>query len=177
MAVSSAPLGPKEHPVAIVSGQSSAYYFLGMGPTGDDSIQAAVEDAKQQKNSDTIMNVFVDRKLFCFPVCGFSLVTQVTTRIYGTLVKYDDPWTKENVLPSIHVGDAQQLSDSSPELTAFFKTVKKGDAVILFLKNGKTVQGAFSQVDADHNVWIHGGRGLSASSVELEDIIRAEKEK
>ena len=116
VAVSSAPLGPKEHPVAVVSGEASAYYFMGFGPMGDDSLEAAVADAKGQKDSDTIMNVFVDRRLFCFPLCGFSLITQGTTRIYGTLVKYDDPWTKEHVLPSIHIGNAAQSSSASSDI-------------------------------------------------------------
>lgn len=88
-AVSSTSIGSKyEVPVRTVTGTSSAYYVLGLGPTGDDSLNAAIEDAKSQAPSDSIANVFVDRKLTCVPVCGFSLFKRIDTMVYGTLVKY-----------------------------------------------------------------------------------------
>jgi len=90
-AVSSTSIGSKyETPVRTVTGSSSAYYIFGIGPTGDDSLNAAIEDAKSNAPSDSIANVFVDRKLICFPVCGFSIFTRIETMIYGTLVKYTD---------------------------------------------------------------------------------------
>lgn len=90
-AVSSTSIGSKyEVPVKTVIGTSSAYYVFGFGPTGDDSLAAAIEDAKSEAPSDSIANVFIDRKLTCFPVCGFSIFTRIDTIVYGTLVKYTD---------------------------------------------------------------------------------------
>lgn len=90
-AVSSTSIGNQgEIPVKVVSGRSEASYVLFFGPFGDDSLLAALEDARSKGDGDTLANVFVDRKLFCFPVCGFSLYTSIETRITGTLVKYQD---------------------------------------------------------------------------------------
>lgn len=89
-AVSSAPLGPKEHPVAMSTGESTAYYFLGLGPTGNDSLKAAVEDGLSQRKSDTMINVFIDRKILNFPFDFFPIFTKITTTVYGTLVRYDE---------------------------------------------------------------------------------------
>lgn len=90
-AVSSTSIGNHgEIPVKVVSGRSEASYFLAFGPFGDDSLQAALEDARRQGDGDTLANVFVDRKLFCIPTCGFSLYTSIETRITGTLIKYQD---------------------------------------------------------------------------------------
>lgn len=90
-AVSSSSVGNKgEIPVKVVSGLSRASYFLFFGPFGDDSLQAALEDARHGGNGDTLANVFVDRKLFCVPLCEFPLYKSVETKITGTLVKYQD---------------------------------------------------------------------------------------
>ena len=75
-AVSSTSIGNQgEIPVKVVSGRSEASYFLVFGPFGDDSLQAALEDARRQGDGDTLANVFVDRKLFCIPTCSWSLYT------------------------------------------------------------------------------------------------------
>lgn len=96
VAVSSTSIGNQgEIPVKVVSGRSEASYFLFLGPFGDDSLQAALEDARSQGDGDTLANVFVDRKLFCFPLCGFSLYTSIETRITGTLVKYQDERSRQ----------------------------------------------------------------------------------
>jgi len=91
VAVSSTSIGNQgEIPVKVVSGSSEASYFLVFGPFGDDSLLAALEDARSKGDGDTLANVFVDRKVFCIPFCGFPLYTSVETRITGTLVKYQD---------------------------------------------------------------------------------------
>lgn len=98
MTVSSTSIGNQsEVPVKVVSGRSEASYFLIFGPFGDDSLQAALEDARRQGDGDTLANVFVDRKLFCVPTCGWSLYTAVETRVTGTLVKYQDERSRQFV--------------------------------------------------------------------------------
>ncbi len=90
-AVSSTSIGNQgEVPVKVVSGRSEASYFLAFGPFGDDSLLAALEDARSKGDGDTLANVFVDRKLFCVPHCGFALYTSIETKVTGTLVKYQD---------------------------------------------------------------------------------------
>lgn len=96
MAVSSTSIGNQgEIPVKVVSGRSEASYFLFFGPFGDDSLLAALEDARNKGDGDTLANVFIDRKLFCVPLCGFSLYTSIETRITGTLVKYHDERSRQ----------------------------------------------------------------------------------
>lgn len=95
-AVSSTSIGNQgEIPVKVVSGRSEASYFLFFGPFGDDSLLAALEDARSKGDGDTLANVFVDRKLFCFPFCGVSIYTSIETRITGTLVKYQDERSRQ----------------------------------------------------------------------------------
>lgn len=130
-AVSSTSVGSKyETPVKTVTGTSSAYYVFGLGPNGNDSLNAAIEDAKSQAPSDSITNVFIDRKLTCFPICGFSIFTRISTVIYGTLVKY----TKEDGTPAM-----MQSTDlaSAPETSSkeiLFNDLKKGDILTIIFK-------------------------------------------
>lgn len=88
-AVSTNPVGTNyEKPVDVVSGQSSAFYIGIFGPFGNDSLQAAVEDALSFRRASSLSNVFVDRRLVCFPLCGFSIISRIDTMVYGTLVSY-----------------------------------------------------------------------------------------
>lgn len=90
-AVSSTSIGNKgEIPVKVVSGSSEAYYWFAIGPFGDDSLQAALDDARSKGDGDTLANVFVDRKIFCFLNCYLPIYSSIETRITGTLVKYQD---------------------------------------------------------------------------------------
>ncbi|MBI2069215.1 MAG: hypothetical protein HYT79_01315 [Elusimicrobia bacterium] len=89
MTVSTNAVGSKfEQPVDVASGSSSAYYILGIGPLGNDSLRAAVEDALQFRRASTLSNVYVDRRLICFPFCYLPIATRVDTMVYGTLVSY-----------------------------------------------------------------------------------------
>lgn len=99
--VSTTALGPKEHPVATVSLDSSAFYFLVIGPAGDDSMNAIIEKAKKKFNVDSMVNVFVDRSETCFPFCVLPLFKWVDTKIFGTLVVYDDPAIPKVVAPKV----------------------------------------------------------------------------
>jgi len=88
-AVSSTSIGSTyEIPVKTVTGTSSAEYLFGFRQTGDDSLNAAIENAKSQAPSDSIANIFVDRKITCIPFCCLPIYKKVDTYIYGTLVKY-----------------------------------------------------------------------------------------
>jgi len=77
-----------EHPVDVVAGHSSAYYIGLLGPFGNDSLQAAVEDALSFRRASTLSNVYVDRRLICFPLCYFPIISRIDTMVYGTLVSY-----------------------------------------------------------------------------------------
>lgn len=86
-------LGPKERPIDTVAGEASASYFLGFHVDGDDTFAAAIADAKKKAGATTgtLYNVFIDRKISCFPACWLAFYTEITTSVYGTLVTYDDP--------------------------------------------------------------------------------------
>jgi hypothetical protein len=89
--VSSASMGGKyERPIQVVTGKSQADYILGFGPFGNDSLQAALEDAIQKNIGHTLINTFVDRKIICFPACGIPLYARVETSITGTMVALMD---------------------------------------------------------------------------------------
>lgn len=70
-----------------VDGRSNAYYFLGFGPFGDDSLKAATADALSKKGGDAVVNVTVDRALIAFPHPSYPLYLNVTTEVSGTAVK------------------------------------------------------------------------------------------
>ncbi|HAF95886.1 MAG: hypothetical protein A2021_06600 [Elusimicrobia bacterium GWF2_52_66] len=152
-AVSSTSIGSKyETPVRTVTGTSSAYYIFGLGPTGDDSLNAAIEDAKSQAPSDSIANVFVDRKLICIPVCGFSIFTRIDTMVYGTLVKYanEDGTPLENSSPLSIPGD------KSENLINSFNGLEKGTKLkIVFGSNSK---GSKRGIDGKYEfLWVANG--------------------
>ena len=73
-------LGPQERPITTVKGEASADYLLGFQMDGDDTYAAAIEDAKARVGVEvgTLYNVFVDRRIVCFPFCSFAIVTNVT---------------------------------------------------------------------------------------------------
>lgn len=84
-------LGPKEHPHAIVSGKSEAIYLLGISTGGDNTFEAALNNARDKGNvqNSTLANVFVDRHYSCFPACWIPIVMTVETTVTGTLITYD----------------------------------------------------------------------------------------
>lgn len=78
MVSSSSINGDYERPVLVTYGEAHAFYLFGLvGPFGNDSLQAAIEDAMGDAPADTMTNVFVDRYITFFPLPGFSLVTRV----------------------------------------------------------------------------------------------------
>ena len=88
---SSASLGDAllEKPVGTGSGASSATYILGfIGPFGDDSLEAAVKDATGNDSTESMVNVFVDRKITVYPFFFLPIVRVDSTNIYGTVVQY-----------------------------------------------------------------------------------------
>lgn len=83
---------PTSEIIGTVDGQSRAYYILGMGPFGDNSLKAAIKDALSKRGGDTLTNVAVDQNIKFFGLgpslpflnIGFS----VNTKVYGTAVRY-----------------------------------------------------------------------------------------
>jgi len=102
-AIAQSPLGSKETPVAMVRGKSASSMFLFFGPFGDDSLAAAIRDAKTRAEGDTMLNVFVDRTLICIPFFFLRLITLSHTSVYGTMVKYP--------------GKVPEIKDSHPWVT------------------------------------------------------------
>lgn len=86
-------LGPKEKPIGIVTGTSSATYLLGFRIEGEDSLNAAVKDARMQAKvpKSTMANVFVDRYIFYFPAIWLPIYMESKTTIFGTLIAYEEP--------------------------------------------------------------------------------------
>jgi len=111
-------LGPKEHPITTVKGESTASYLLGFLMDGEDTLAGAIEDAKKKAGLKlgTMANVFVDQKQFCVPSCWFGLYREVTTTIYGTLVSYDfeSPPTGSKIEPSTRTKPSQEPPSGNP---------------------------------------------------------------
>lgn len=82
--------GQYEMPVKVASGHSSEYSVLLFGPFGDASVRSAIKDAMRNTDADTIANVYVDRKVFCFPICALPLLREYETVVFGTLVSYKE---------------------------------------------------------------------------------------
>ena len=83
---------PNAEVVGTVDGESRAYYILGMGPFGDNSLKAAIKDALSKRGGDAITNVAIDQSFTYFGAgpslpmynVGFS----VKTKVYGTAMRY-----------------------------------------------------------------------------------------
>ena len=109
---------------------------------GDDTYAAAIEDAKARVGVDvgTLYNVFVDRRIVCFPFCSFAIVTNVTTSIYGTLVTYDG---LKNVEPKLYSLDA----------------MKRGEKICVVTNKGENITGTFAYVDYSlpKKLWLNTG--------------------
>ncbi|HIF93695.1 MAG TPA: hypothetical protein EYQ60_11310 [Myxococcales bacterium] len=91
MQVSTSPVGSgNEVPVKVATGESTASVLFGFVVlSGNDSLSAALQDALEGTEADTMMNVFVDRQAFCVPACWFPLYLRTTTQVFGTLVRYE----------------------------------------------------------------------------------------
>ena len=90
--MSSASMGDTlvERPISVSSGTSKATYFLGfIGPFGDDSLKAAVEDATGGDSSESMINVFVDRRITAYPFLFLPIIRIDSTSVLGTVVQYE----------------------------------------------------------------------------------------
>jgi hypothetical protein len=74
--------------LGVAEGKSEADYFLRIKMDGDDSVSAAIADALRGKDAHDLVNIVVERDLWCFPACGFDLYRSVETKVRGTLIKY-----------------------------------------------------------------------------------------
>lgn len=173
-AVSSTSIGTKnEVPVQTAIGTSSAYYVFGLGPTGDDSLIAAIDDAKSQAKSDSIANVFVDRKITCVPACFFPIYKRIDTMVYGTLVKYRNDSGTDLV-------DQRDTALTSANISEVFAKLSKGARVMILFgrdkarhKYGEDGDYLFDGVDSDGcavfkpiNSWWGGGKYYCPNEIE-----------
>ncbi len=142
--VSTTSLGPKEIPVKTSAGSASAFYFLFLGPFGDDSLEAAIKNAvsnEKSGNVDTMVNVFVDRKILEFPF----VFKKMTTTVWGTLIRYEDEMFKKQ--KTVTPEPRQKLTRSDP----LWANITKGDKVLLHLLDGTTVEVTFRELDYSFN--------------------------
>jgi len=110
--VSTTSLGENEKPICMATGKASSVSLWFLGPFDDDSLRAAIKDAIGPTDADTMVNVFVDRSIFCIPFCQFPLLLMRTTQVYGTLIKYTDSSFAHTELISGHPVDP----DSNPPI-------------------------------------------------------------
>ena len=168
VAVSSTSLGgEREEPVATVTGTSAATYVFGI-PSGDDSLAAAIRDARQQAPSDSMVNVFVDRRMTCFPLCGFPLVVKVETMVYGTLVRYIYAEPTES---------ADVETEPASRTVADFDEVPEGARVWLFLTDGTERELLFQSIHRNgESIWVKplDGGYFSPFIVPMRSIERVE---
>jgi hypothetical protein len=83
---------PNSEIVGVVDGESRAYYVLGYGPFGDNSLKAAIKDALSKRGGDTLTNVAIDQSVTFFgagpSLPQFNFGFSVKTKVYGTAVRY-----------------------------------------------------------------------------------------
>lgn len=75
-------------PIGPVSGRAHSLHFFGWRRFGDDTTDAAVRNAKKGRQEDDLINVTVERRALCFPLCRYALLTWSETSVDGTLVRY-----------------------------------------------------------------------------------------
>lgn len=83
---------PNSEAVGTVDGESRAYYVLGMGPFGDNSLKAAIKDSLSKRGGDALTNVAVDQVITYFGLGPslpmYNLGFSVKTKVFGTAVRY-----------------------------------------------------------------------------------------
>jgi len=151
-AVSSTSVGSDyERPVKTVTGMSSAYYLFGLGPEGDDSLNAAIADAMSYAKSDSIANVFVDRRIIGFPTLYFPIVMRIDTIVFGTLVKYTDKQGNDIEQTEIQNFDSQIIRGNDDRtgdvsnLMTVLDEIPKGKTLLITFKNGEELKCTLSQ--------------------------------
>ena len=172
--ISTTSIGDKyERPVQVVSGKSSAFYVLFFGPFGDNSYEAAIEDAKRNTAGDTLVNAYVDRTYGCFPIFPLCLITTSKTSIYGTLIRYVDENGKAiKTLPP----RSERWIDYNGivELENFFKEIKKGEKLKITTVSGKVVYGTFKKFEGNTVYLEKTDETNSYTSFYLKEIYYAE---
>lgn len=83
---------PNSEIVGTVDGESRAYYVMGFGPFGDNSLKAAIKDALSKRGGDALTNVAVDQSVTYFgagpALAQYNFGFSVKTKVYGTAVRY-----------------------------------------------------------------------------------------
>ncbi len=118
-------VGPTDNiPIGVVTGKSSAFFFFSAPPLGDATTQAAMRDARSKMDNDGLINVSVDHRSLCFPVCAWPLFSYVRTTVTGTLVRYfKDPDVEPPKAPAqvaLPPGAMPPLSEQQRRLEELF---------------------------------------------------------
>ena len=94
IAISSTSLGPEQETViGVVQGRGSKFYFLffaGVAPfgVGDDTFQAAFQNAVTKVKADSLVNIFADRRCTYTPHPLLPIFTSCETILTGTAIRY-----------------------------------------------------------------------------------------
>lgn len=180
-AVSSVSLDSKfQVPTRVVTGRASHSSFLFFGPFGDASLLAAYDDARTKGDGDTLVNVTVDRKLFCFPACWLQVYMEVETIVHGTLVRYID--SDGNRLWAEHKAtDGGKMVQGEPkmgpnELHSFIQTTSPRQMIELVTFDGIIYLGRFESYEAKHRtVTLRLDGSTSSNIISLYTVQRARR--
>lgn len=110
------PLGSTtDVPIAVVTGRSRAFEIVRKRTWGDDSVEAALEDARQNAgpDADAIQATAAERHVICFPLCAFPLLRSVRTTVTATGLRFARGLSRpsgEAVRPELEVGQAPPAS-------------------------------------------------------------------
>lgn len=108
--------GALDVPLEVVTGRSSAWRLLAGPAFGDDSVDAALVDARRKGDlqADGIRLDSAERGVFCLPFCAFPLLSYIRTTVTATLVH--SPRVKDK--PSPPKPSSESLAIGEPPPTA-----------------------------------------------------------
>lgn len=91
--ISSSNLNEKsEVPICVKTGRSMACHFGVFGFSTNGTIEKAIQNALKDKEGniigDSMVNAYVDRYEYGFPLLAFSIFSCIKTEITGTVIKY-----------------------------------------------------------------------------------------
>lgn len=98
-------------PIGVVTGRSSSLEIMKLGLWGDDSVEAALADARRRgsRDADGIELTAAERRVICFPACAWPLVRSVRTLATANLTRVARGLSapeSERSAPALEVGKA-----------------------------------------------------------------------
>ena len=85
--LASTPIGHKGvAPKGFVTGYSKAFFVLWWGPFGDDSEEAAANDARGKAVEQDLADAVVERQVLCVPTCLLPIVRRTRTVVNAAVV-------------------------------------------------------------------------------------------